>query len=135
MKRTRVAGTLGAYADIVALLDRVMAEGPLDLEMENEKAAFAFRHRVYRFRGILLRKSEADVNKLIADGLAAPGTLASSPYDRIYIQIEGPKLMFRLRDDNAYLSRLRKPDGSVVEEPSDPLEAEARALRNKLGLE
>lgn len=133
-KRNRVSATAGAYADVTAILDRVLQVGPLELPMASEKAAFAFRHRVYRYRSILLRKAEADIADLIAKGLAQPGAMPSSPYDSIYIQIEGAKLIFRIRDGQEHLSNLRALDGGAVEISADPLEEEAAALRKKLDL-
>lgn len=134
---TKVSRTAGGNADITRILDAVLAAGEADLPMASYGAAVNFRQRCYRFRAALIERAERELADMRARGLAAPGTLPSSPYDSIVILLDkgDTVLRFRQRGDTELLSRLRTPDGAPIELGDEGEEVDASALRRRLGLE
>jgi hypothetical protein len=83
--------TYGAYADCYPVLDAALAAGGARLPFEHLRVAYAYRHRLYRARKIVLDAALAEVR---------PGQVASSPYDTLYLTLE--------------------QDGEVIKRGSDP---------------
>lgn len=71
--------TYGAYADCYPVLDRALAAGGAKLYFPTLREAYAYRHRLYRARRIILDAAQAELK---------PGQVASSPYDTLFLLLE-----------------------------------------------
>lgn len=78
MARTKPQ-TYGAYADCYPVLDRALAAGGARLSFPTLRQAYAYRHRLYRARKLILTAQQAELK---------PGQIASSAYDTLYLLLE-----------------------------------------------
>lgn len=131
---------LGAYADVVGVLDAVLREEELIMSFETKGAAVNFRQRCHRLRQMLRQKAEEQIELQLTAGKHPLSTFPTTPYDKILIQTqeEPPELHFSLRDEKKHLSALRKPDGtpiSIRDDTEDDFTAAVEIAARKLGLE
>lgn len=147
----RQTSTIGGNLDLIQLLDTILREKELDIEFEDYGTGVNLRQRIYRFRKLLLKKADLDTQELIEKGMLPAGTIASTPYDSVYIlyptlsKADRAKLpahqkflmQFRLRNSNELLSAMRRPDGTPIAlqaEDETALEDEVTDLQRSLGL-
>jgi len=127
-----VKKTLGAYADCDQVMSVALSRGSIRIPFPTRGAAINFRQRCYRFRQELLKVDTPP-----------PGAMPASRFDSLVITIpdkgseEEAILTFRSRENDgaAILSRILDESGAPVVLEEEDFEAQAAALRNKIGLE
>ena len=87
-----VAKSLGAYADIAAILETVMRheQFPAQVECHSFDAAVKWRHRAHAYRVRLRQQEEKD--------LIIPRDTGSSIYDDWIFKIDGTKVVITKRE-------------------------------------
>lgn len=101
----RKAKSLGAYADIFPVLDAAVSAKGAKFRCDDEGMAIRWRQRAYMARAKLLEREEA---KLIG----IPGAIATTPYDNLYIVLDGPQVTILIRE----------PIGAITDLEGNPIE-------------
>lgn len=97
--------SLGAYYDVQQIFVAARENGGAVYTLESEKAAIRWRARAYHYRSLLAQSDErAHPNQ--------PGYLPITPWDDIYLQCDGPKVIITF---GALKGKLTSLEGKKLE--------------------
>lgn len=127
-----LSNNLGQYEDVAIVLAKALEHNGGQYRLESEKAAYRWRHRAYKFRSLLLKEKREELGIF-------PGIRPSTPYDSLILQVEGNVVRISV---NRPVGSFEAPDGTLIDldgeaaaEQNEADMAEARRLKEELGIE
>lgn len=78
------------YSHIPPILDSALAKGGGRYTLSSKKAAMRWRQEAYHYRTLM--------QKLAQEAILAPGVLAATPYDNMFLTLDGATVIIQLRD-------------------------------------
>lgn len=91
------------YSHVQAVLDAALAQGGGRYQCDSDKAAIRWRQEAYYFRKLS--------QKLMQDTILMPGIIAPTPYDEMFLTVEGATVVIQLRENAIKPGRLTSLKG------------------------